>query len=267
MDTRLACPRCRASLGSFPSTLRCGACGADYPVQDGVPDLLPWSGGEPGPEWDRWREKLDALQAWRRATWTGTPAADVRQREADDLAAAFFAFARIPHGASVLEVGCGSGDLHRFLPGRRYLGLDPMPVAGAPGVELIRGVGERLPVSEGAFDAVLLCETLDHALDPARVLAEACRALRQEGVLAILQSVRVEAPRAPLPVRLRVAAGRMRARVAGTLPPDAAETKMHVFTPEALRALAESQLSVEEATHEGGTAFVRAVKRERPCPA
>ncbi|HET9299473.1 MAG TPA: hypothetical protein VFO11_05970, partial [Candidatus Polarisedimenticolaceae bacterium] len=114
---------------------------------------------------------------------------------------------------------------------------------------------------------VLLCETLDHALDPSRVLGEAGRALREGGVLAIQQSVRVDAPRAPLPVRMRVTAGRMRARLAGTLPPDEADTKMHVFTEETLRALAERELPVQDVLTRGGTAFLRAVKGERGCPA
>ena len=263
MDGVLACPRCRATVAPAGASLRCAACGATYAVEQGVPDLLPWSGGTPGREWDRWREKLDLLQDWRRDTWTGSAAAEVRQKEADELADAFFAFAQVAAGARVLEIGCGSGDLRRFLPGRRYVGLDPMPLPAAGDTAVVRGVGERLPVAEGAFDAVLLCETLDHALDPPRVLAEVRRALRPGGTLALMQSVRVLAPKAPLPVRLRVAGGRLKARLRGTLAPDAERTKMHVFTPEALRALAETELAVEAATTRGGTAFLRASKRER----
>jgi SAM-dependent methyltransferase len=263
MEGILACPRCRGAMTPAESALRCAGCGARYAVVEGVPDLLPWSGGSPGREWDRWREKLERLQDWRRATWTGSAAAGARQRQADDLAAVFFAFARIPEGARVLEIGCGAADLRRFLPGRSYVGVDPMPLPSKDGAALVRGVGERLPVTEGAFDAVLLCETLDHALDPACVLGEARRALRAGGVLAIQQSVRVEAARAPLPVRLRVAGGRLRARLAGTLPPEEAQTKMHVFTLETLRALTEAQLVVDAAAEQHGTALLRAIKGER----
>lgn len=250
----LACPRCRQGLAVAPAELRCAGCGAAYPVKDGVPDLLPWAGGTPGREWDRWREKLDRLRAWRAGTWDGSRTAAARQQEADDVARAFFDFARIPEGAGVLEIGCGAGDLRRFLPGRDYLGIDPMPV---PGVALVRGVGERLPVAEAAFDAVLVCETLDHALDPARVLGEARRALRPGGLLALLQSVHVDAPPAPLALRLRVAAGRLKGRLAGTLAPDDEDTKMHAFTATALRALVSHAFTVEDTVLRGGSLFLR----------
>jgi SAM-dependent methyltransferase len=113
-------------------------------------------------------------------------------------------------------------------------------------------------VAEAAFDAVLVCETLDHALDPARVLHEARRALRPGGLLAVLQSVHVERENPPLAVRLRVAAGRARARLAGTLPLDDAATKMHGFTGAALRELVAGVFTVEDAVLRGGSLFLRA---------
>jgi len=250
----LACPRCRRSLAASPDCLRCDGCGAAYAIEEGVPDLLPWAGGVPGPEWDRWREKLAALQVWRDGTWNGSGKAASRQQEADDVAQAFFAFARIPEGATVLEIGCGAGDLRRFLPGRAYLGIDPMPPAGGP---VVRGVGERLPVAEAAFDTVLVCETLDHALDPARVLEEARRALRPGGILALLQSVQVEVPKPSLPLRLRVAAGRLKGRLKGTLPPDDEATKMRGFTPPVLDELVSACFAVEKTVLRGQSLFLR----------
>jgi hypothetical protein len=62
------------------------------------------------------------------------------------------------------------------------------------------------------------------------------------------------------PVRLRVAAG-LPGRPAGHAAAGGERTKMHVFTPEALRALAEAELLVEAVTTQGGTSFLRACKR------
>jgi len=39
----LACPVCRGALEARrdPDRLRCAACGRDWPVVDGIPDLVP----------------------------------------------------------------------------------------------------------------------------------------------------------------------------------------------------------------------------------
>lgn len=257
----LACPRCRGALHGGAQCLRCTECDAAYAIEDGIPNLLPWSGGSAEAEWGEWQEKLDRLRVWREGTWDDSRGAEARQREADRVAEAFFRFAGIPEGASVLDIGCGGASLRRFLPGRRYLGIDPMPVRtpelGSASAPLVRGVGERLPVAEAAFDAVLVCETLDHALDPARVLQEARRALHPAGLLAVLQSVQVETASPPLPVRLRVAAGRLKGRLTGTLPPDDASTKMHAFGAPALCALVQADFDVEEVQQRGQSLFLR----------
>jgi SAM-dependent methyltransferase len=270
----LACPRCRGSFEEGERLLRCARCVAVYEVRDGIPDLLPWSGGAPGPEWARWREKLDRLSEWRRATWDGSSASEVRQKVADDLSMAFFEFARVPQRGTVLEIGCGSGEMSRYLPRRRYWGVDPMPLpaqapppaAGFPDPFFVRGVGEALPLANDAFETVLLCETLDHALDPARVIREARRVLRQGGALAVMQSVRVAVGSPPLRVRMRSAAGRIKARLTGRGRVQDADTKMHVLTADDLSALAGAELLVEAAVTRGQTMFLRALKRDLPAP-
>jgi SAM-dependent methyltransferase len=270
----LACPRCRGSVEQGERLLRCARCVAVYEVRDGIPDLLPWSGGVPGPEWARWREKLDRLAAWRRATWNGSSAAEARQRVADDLAAQFFEFARVPEGGAVLEIGCGSGEMSRYLPRRRYWGLDPMPLPaeapapalGSPGPFFVRGVGEALPLADDAIETVLLCETLDHALDPVRVIREARRVLRQGGALAVMQSVRPVTGPPPLRVRLRRAAGRIKARLTLSRRVQDDDTKMHLLTADALSALAGAELLVEAGITRGQTMFLRALKRDLSAP-
>lgn len=265
----LACPRCRGSIEAAGGALVCSRCTATYPIRAGVPDLVPWAGGEPGPEWARWRERLDRLEEWRRATWDGSDRATERQRIADVLAESFFRFARVPERGPVLEIGCGDAGLSRYLPRRRYWGLDPLAgetAVASDAVALIRGVGETLPFAGEAFESVLICETLDHSLDPARVLGEAKRVLRENGVLAVMQSVRLTVPPPPIRVRLRAAAGRLKARLAGRRRIDDADTKMHVMDQDDLADLVNAAFTTESGITEGPVMFLRALKQDPQGP-
>jgi SAM-dependent methyltransferase len=127
---------------------------------------------------------------------------------------------------------------------------------------LVRGVGEKLPFADRSFDGVFLCETLDHALDPARVLREARRVLVPGGVLAVLQSVRGPAPEPPLSVRLRVAAGRARARLLGRRQPlPDRDTKMHVLEGDGVAALVSAEMDLDRVESHAGSVLVRAIRR------
>jgi ubiquinone/menaquinone biosynthesis C-methylase UbiE len=102
-------------------------------------------------------------------------------------------------GARVLEVGCGTGAVSRFLAGRssvgEVVGVDPSPffidrarnLAEAAGLDVGFAVGDArdLPFDEGTFDAVVLHTTLSHIPEPHRALAEARRVLRSPGRLAV----------------------------------------------------------------------------------
>jgi SAM-dependent methyltransferase len=75
--------------------------------------------------------------------------------------------------ASVLDVGCGEGQLSRRIAagGARVVGVDitanqiTQGASRGGGVRFVRGRGEALPFAAGAFDAVVICLTLEH-LDP-----------------------------------------------------------------------------------------------------
>ena len=270
----LSCPRCRGGLAAIEGSLQCDRCHAIFEARDGIPDLFPWSGGAPGPEWADWRRKLELLQQWRRSTWDGSAASRDRQKVADDLAAGFFRFQRVPETGPVLDVGCGSGDLRRHMPRRRYFGLDPLlataetPLSfeGTTRPVFLRGVGERLPLADSMFETVLLCEILDHSLDPVKVISEARRVLKPGGLLAVMQSVALSVPAPPLHVRARVFAGKLKAKLAGRSLVKDADTKMHVLTQDSLVAMLNEQMLVESGVTHASTMFLRALKHEPGAP-
>lgn len=102
-----------------------------------------------------------------------------------------------PTGRRALEVGCGDGRLLGWLASRAALavGLDPDPAqlvraAANRGVGLLaRGVGERLPFASGAFDLVVLFNSLHHVpVDrQGAALAETARVLRPGGDLLVAE--------------------------------------------------------------------------------
>jgi len=101
--------------------------------------------------------------------------------------------AELPPGASLLEIGCGTGWFGRELArrGMRVTGLDPsaamLRVAHAR-FPVVRGDAARLPFPERAFDAALLVGVLDFVPDPSIVLREARRVVRHSVVVLALAS-------------------------------------------------------------------------------
>jgi len=104
----------------------------------------------------------------------------------------------LPEKANVLEIGCGTGAVTRFLAGlpqvSQALGVDPSPAFIAKARELagqlqnlsFRQCDDRaLPSEDRSFDAVLFHTTLCHLPKPEEALAEALRVLRPGGCLAI----------------------------------------------------------------------------------
>lgn len=208
----LACPDCsgtglqehsvRSERGEVvEGTLTCPRCGAVYEIADGVPWLLPAAlkgvrrrGIETSHEdWRSWGERLFGFLDWREQTWEKGPA-EMRRRDeilAERRRDSFVAFCGALEGR-VLEVGCGSGYLSRA-PGFRagaYWGLDPIPPDDAPhGFRLVAGVGERLPFRSGAFEAVIVKESLHHFQNPVRFLDEARRVTAPRGRLLVCQGV------------------------------------------------------------------------------
>jgi ubiquinone/menaquinone biosynthesis C-methylase UbiE len=121
-------------------------------------------------------------------------AADPRQRE---MLAEYTAALDLPDGAEVLEVGCGTGPVCRYLTTLRGVvhvtGIDPSPLFVARARELAEDVpadfmigdARALDFEDASFDAVVFHTSLCHVPECEEALAEAHRVLRPGGRLAV----------------------------------------------------------------------------------
>ena len=103
------------------------------------------------------------------------------------------------HARRVADIGAGTGKLTRQL---RERGLDVIavePSAGmreqlrraVPGVPVLAGTGEQIPLADGSVDLVIVAQAW-HWVDPERAVPEVARVLAPGGRLALLWNRRVE---------------------------------------------------------------------------
>jgi len=93
----------------------------------------------------------------------------------------------------LLDVGCGKGRYARVLlernPAARLTGLDiseQMLHSVPGGIGRISAIMTDLPFADESFDGIYATESLEHAVDIERAIAEMCRVLRPGGKLAII---------------------------------------------------------------------------------
>jgi SAM-dependent methyltransferase len=95
------------------------------------------------------------------------------------------------------DLGCGTGQTTQALAPfvARVIAVDDSPamldaassrLAGIENVDLRQGRLEDLPIDPDSLDAAMVVMVLHHLANPARVLAEAARALRPKGKLLVL---------------------------------------------------------------------------------
>lgn len=172
----LACPACGGRLVEVtqPARLCCGACGASYAVEKGVPILLTGAsqrllssgqapvGPPPGPRWFSGR-LADRMRA-RGRTGRGE---DRRQ------SARLASFVRAGgDGGLLVDLGSGSRRLADHV-----LTVDVGPF---PEVDVV-GDGHRLPFRNDSVARIVCTGVLEHVNFPDRVVAEMVRVLRPGG--------------------------------------------------------------------------------------
>jgi SAM-dependent methyltransferase len=149
----------------------------------------------------------------------GFAAADVYERGRPDYPDA--AVARIVEklglrpGATVLDLAAGTGKLTRLLlpSGAAVLAVEPLPEMRAelgrrvPAVSALEGTAERIPLADGAVDAVTVASAF-HWFDTERALREIRRVLVPAGGLALIWNARDE--RSPLQQALSKLMGPLR---------------------------------------------------------
>jgi len=141
-------------------------------------------------------------------------------------------------GRRLLDVGAADGLLSRLLTGRGWTvtGLEADPVAAAAGAAhcermIVADLDAGVPPLDGAFDAIVCADVLEHLRDPAAVLRALGRALAAGGEVVIsIPNV------AHLWMRLSLLAGRFEYAERGILD----RTHLRFFTRRTLAALVTS---------------------------
>ena len=123
------------------------------------------------------------------ATWPFVQAYKQRTLELLEVAPGARPAQAATNRARLLDVGCGTGDDTRALPGRG-VGLDASAVmigeAAGRGGAFVRGDAHALPFADGTFAGCRADRTFQHLADPERALAELVRVTRPGGRVVVV---------------------------------------------------------------------------------
>jgi SAM-dependent methyltransferase len=141
-----------------------------------------------------------SLQEWRRAQATSFGvAAKAYERGRPPYPSEAIDWLVPEHATRVLDLGAGTGKLTRQLLERGVEVIAVEPSAGmraelgkaVPGVPVLGGKGEQIPLAAGSVDAILAAQAW-HWVEPSLAVPEAARVLRPGGRLGLLWNRRIE---------------------------------------------------------------------------
>jgi uncharacterized protein YbaR (Trm112 family) len=160
----LVCPRCTGTLNGVSSELHCGSCGAAYPVDNGIPILMP-------PDLDDVHQRY--VRNYESVAGADMAASLETLRHARH--AGLRRFVGSVAGKRVLDIGASDAAFLRSLDYREAVAFDiALPylktIPSTPDLTAVCGDAERLPFRYSAFDVILLTDILEHVLDPAAVV-------------------------------------------------------------------------------------------------
>jgi ubiquinone/menaquinone biosynthesis C-methylase UbiE len=182
----MVCPRCSARLENLQ---RCDACGLAFADEQGVPALIsPPQVLVDGTTYDparhaRQRQRLRQLMREPPLA----PASEPLPYHMDRAHAA--SLLRVAAGASMLEIGCGGGQVREFARSRdlTYFGVDASLTRVHDWLQRYGGPdalcdAHRLPFPEATFDVVYSTAVFEHLAAPHRAAREVFRVLRRGGL-------------------------------------------------------------------------------------
>lgn len=183
----LACPDCSRPFESG----RCGGCGREAALEDGIWPLLPAAG-----ESDAIVRAFYEEQPFPDYEDLDSPRALCERAEASGFARSLHR--ELAAGGRVLEAGCGTGQLTNYLAwrGRCVVGLDFSAASlrtaaafrdrfGIQGAHFVQGDVLRPPLREGVFSAVVSIGVLHHTPAPEEGVAALARRLEPGGLLVL----------------------------------------------------------------------------------
>jgi ubiquinone/menaquinone biosynthesis C-methylase UbiE/uncharacterized protein YbaR (Trm112 family) len=192
----LACPVDHASplTASAGPALVCPSCGARYPVEDGIPRMLP-----PAELRDPEEAAQTACEREQRDREAGRYDAN-RLLRVLTVAEVPLTLGRLAPGPAdvVVEVGCGTGRITRRLRSRcgQVWALDhsvdslrrARDKIGGEGVRFVQADAGYLPIRSEMADRAVSCQLLEHLPTPAlreRAVREVARVLRPGGPFVV----------------------------------------------------------------------------------
>jgi ubiquinone/menaquinone biosynthesis C-methylase UbiE/uncharacterized protein YbaR (Trm112 family) len=206
MHKDYVCPVCRRSLLSKMNRLFCQQCGVEYPVKNGIPDLILEDLTKSTHPILRSVSRLDRL-AKIYETWLWYP-----------IVYHFYGGLFIPsvkeevkmitemvdaENGLGLDVACGTGLFTRSIAKKMRLvyGIDISmgmlekateysEKKGLGNIRFSRAKAERLPFSDGIFDGVVCCGALHLFPDTIEALNEMARVMKKGSRLAVMTFVK-----------------------------------------------------------------------------